>query len=873
MVNVSEKELSKASTHVNKNDSRKVGMSCAECRRSKLKCDRTFPCSACVRRGCANICPDGTLTATKGNKVLQSQNEALLQSVRRLKSRVRDLEDALAKTQAQISPQPHPLLEGREPSNEPDPEQCKEEEDEVDEASQLVGSLSIGEQGQARFHGQSSASEFLQTLLPNSEDDPLRTLHPHNMYRYGLPQSIIDLINAFPFSIVTPAQEVKAEILSYLPNHNKALAIALLYFEHVNCLYQVLQQDKFVSHLFEVLLGSTQGLTVGEKLHSHQLAVIYLVLAIGSILSEDVNDRAESEKYYLAACAAMSISPIVKEATGAAVEALFLMVQYFNRIDSPACDRQWLWSGVMFRLAYSIGLQRDPGIWNLNEEETQRRRTLFWELYSWDTFKSILYGRPPSLNISYTDCRFPEDKSNVYNAKEEKEMSFEAYKYRFSAFILTPVVNHIFGVRQQNYQTVLDIDTKLRKLQPPSWLQAPTRGKGEPVDGRAWNADPIKAVQQYTILCYRECTLLYIHRRYFATAIKLNNKDPLRTKYGASVMAACRSACLLLSSLRSLYGAYPCLASRQTFFWSGAFSAIIVLGCLVYNSPGCSISADAMSAIDDGVHLYSLRLFDDDNQPKVKMLAVVRDSVRGMLDHYKRHVQLSRDDFIVRHEGECATMRILEGSSVLINMNLMKTDASASAGQSTSSSSPSVSSGQGSEGSSPASSSEPSEGAHDRQGKSGGGWTGDLNDENADFRMLDFSGVYYTPDPVQLHHAPSYASPSVYLPLETGPEEGTSGNETVQPAQPSKLSGQQEGLAVPQADSGYRAPTTYGEAEPMVVQDAAMPTYSAPGVQYDPSMGAADMYLLNQNGYMAQYDQAGWESFLREMGMPSTNAR
>lgn len=122
-----EKELAKASSHAGRAErERKVGMSCAECRRlvaflhtvwsglvsrgvsirSKLKCDRTFPCSvrlpfrqcstpgkrglhslqACIRRGCANICPDGrfiltvfimgylyciaagTLTATRGNK-------------------------------------------------------------------------------------------------------------------------------------------------------------------------------------------------------------------------------------------------------------------------------------------------------------------------------------------------------------------------------------------------------------------------------------------------------------------------------------------------------------------------------------------------------------------------------------------------------------------------------------------------------------------------------------------------------------------------------------------------------------------------------------------------------------------------------------
>lgn len=55
----------------------------------------------------------------------------------------------------------------------------------------------------------------------------------------------------------------------------------------------------------------------------------------------------------------------------------------------------------------------------------------------------------------------------------------------------------------------------------------------------------------------------------------MNKEDPVKTKYGASVLAASRSACLLLSSLRSLYGAHKDMASKQSFFWSGAFSAVV----------------------------------------------------------------------------------------------------------------------------------------------------------------------------------------------------------------------------------------------------------------------------------------------------------
>ena len=93
------------------------------------------------------------------------------------------------------------------------------------------------------------------------------------------------------------------------------------------------------------------------------------------------------------------------------------------------------------------------------------------------------------------------------------------------------------------------------------------------------------SVQENPVCCYSRhheqvfnlyrLVLLYIHRRYFAGAIKLNRQEPMKCKYGASVLATIRSACLLLSSLRSLYGKYPEPASKQCYFWSGAFSACV----------------------------------------------------------------------------------------------------------------------------------------------------------------------------------------------------------------------------------------------------------------------------------------------------------
>ncbi|KAK7464152.1 hypothetical protein VKT23_006318 [Stygiomarasmius scandens] len=104
-----EKEKEKESVKQRRKPGR-VPTACAECRRLKLRCDKKVPCEKCVSRGCEAICPDGSLTAGKGNRLVLSGTEELHERIYTLCSRIRELEEALASLQVQLSQDPHPLL-------------------------------------------------------------------------------------------------------------------------------------------------------------------------------------------------------------------------------------------------------------------------------------------------------------------------------------------------------------------------------------------------------------------------------------------------------------------------------------------------------------------------------------------------------------------------------------------------------------------------------------------------------------------------------------------------------------------------------------------------------------------------------------------
>ncbi|KAJ7097562.1 fungal-specific transcription factor domain-containing protein [Mycena epipterygia] len=88
-------------------------VSCAECRRLKIKCDKQIPCQSCIRRGCSALCPNGALATGQGTRFVLAATEHLHRKIARMSERIRVLEDALTTlhaSKAGADGAAHPLL-------------------------------------------------------------------------------------------------------------------------------------------------------------------------------------------------------------------------------------------------------------------------------------------------------------------------------------------------------------------------------------------------------------------------------------------------------------------------------------------------------------------------------------------------------------------------------------------------------------------------------------------------------------------------------------------------------------------------------------------------------------------------------------------
>lgn len=581
---------------------RKSGLSCAECRRSKLKCDRVFPCQSCIRRGCANICPEGTLAATKGNKVLMAHAQRLSEQVKTMTGRIKELEEALHKSQKSNrgGSEPHPLLQTPSQSREYAelPELRTIYDEEVHDVSESIGSLSIDVNGRTKYHGESVGSEYFQPLFPPDSYPPQQSIPTDPKY-LGLPFEIVDLCNAYPFGL-RDSQYTKFLFSPFLPSRERALQLMELYYRNAAWMFDPIVREDFVTNVLTPLYGHTGSANV-NNIHSHRLSVFFIVLASGVLYEQSASSGVIAEQYHALSRAALSLDPIYQDATCATVQALFMAFGHIYQSDRTNNEGRWLLMGVVVRVAQLIGLQRDNAGWGLGQEEIQRRRVLFWELYTVDAWTSILNGRPPALSINHTDCWFPEDLDPTIKPSGAVEMGWHNWKVRYSASCLGISVQHVFNTRVPSYSALLELDRKIRKFNLPSHLQSPMEASEA---GRAWSPEAPRAMQQYAALCYREANLMYIHRSWFVQAIREAPVNPLQHKYAPSVLAVYRSACRLISSLNGLYRVHSQPTDRTWFFWSAIFSACIVLGAIVVDSPQCTLASNALQELDQGMILY-----------------------------------------------------------------------------------------------------------------------------------------------------------------------------------------------------------------------------------------------------------------------------
>ncbi|KAI0696518.1 hypothetical protein BC835DRAFT_1271862 [Cytidiella melzeri] len=581
-------------------------IACAECRRLKVRCNRQIPCATCIGRGCAALCPNGTLPPGDNSRFVSQATDHLQRRITKMAERMRALEDALAIAQAAETSQPHPLLTTEiEQDTEVDISVNEEKVDVsiVDSVVESFGTLHIDENERTvRFFGTSGGSEgsAQNPPLPGAHKD----LDPVDLKALGLPEEIACFFYSFPLAPLTiPATPVRHTIESFLPSWDRAEALGRMMLDSMSWMFSIVTLRQYTQELMPyVYLNKGGGRDNSAYRGSHGLALFLAVLAVGSLIDPSLPPyHSDAQRYYVLAIVALGLEPILAHHSLSTVKTLHLLSVYCGMSGSETnMHNQFALLHVASSLARTVGYV-DPTHWNMSDEDVYDRRSFYWNLLQGDTWQSIYSGRPSALMSVMTDCQIPSEDDEAKFQQGEYALGFGIWGHRCSEELLIPAMKLLVAPKQPTYQAVLELDKKIRLFNPPScelYLDSPSTA----VSMRWFSRSHYKELSEYPFVT--PWVILALHRSFFAQALALNPTNPLDTPYKFSFLSAYEAACIVLDRTSQSFTRRPHLLSRIWMIWTFGFSSAVIVGAVASRCKNINIQPSPLRVLECACTLF-----------------------------------------------------------------------------------------------------------------------------------------------------------------------------------------------------------------------------------------------------------------------------
>ncbi|KAI0761926.1 hypothetical protein BD413DRAFT_219631 [Trametes elegans] len=587
---------------------RKRPLSCGECRRLKLKCDRVFPCQSCCKRGCAEICPDGALTGGKGSRFILANTEQLHDKIKAMSSRIRELEDALGEAKPG-----HILL--------------RDDLLLVKKSADLFGVESQAAAAQAAAAEGSHRNEFqpIGALSSSPLRDDRQSLSPgsyHNGARddYGIPADILHVSDKFPAPSAISFElnpDLRQRIVEMLPTQAEARYLCEQAAEHAGW-----HQSSDGSDGIPNLLHSVYNCSVAT-LNPHRLAYFLIVLAIGVCVDQRRSHRSwvqDAERYHQLSRASLCEASILDEPSIDAIQTLLYMVRYltmFSVEKKEAVEYAWAVLGIASKLAAGIGLHRNSSRSKVIPEELDKRKTLMWCMLNIDFRLALMLRRPPSIALRYVDNEPPN--GSEFPPQNPRQV-YQRWHYTFTTQCLSPILEAVVSPNPPPYAEVLHFDARVRESALPPYMH--------PLPG-ASSGNSICMIQMWTNTT-RQSAILNLHRQYFTLA--LSEGLWANHKYACSVVAVYQASLNVVWALEMYYRQQPEYAVRSQILWFNGLSAAMALSLLLCRAPPSVMTSNALLEFAKVVRLY--RDVSDRCPTAAKSLPILESLFDRSRSHY-----------------------------------------------------------------------------------------------------------------------------------------------------------------------------------------------------------------------------------------------
>ncbi|WVR06651.1 hypothetical protein IAU60_003683 [Kwoniella sp. DSM 27419] len=402
--------------------------SCAECRRLKAKCDRVFPCSNCVRRGCALVCPDGDLSCMQGKRLV-------LASTEQLHERIAHLETALHQVHSKVSSTHHPLLapeylDGGFASLPPPQLQQSPDNHSPTSGSNSHPELSRSPKGissasslilatpQMTERSSSQGRMAVESLLLTEESAaPEGKREDEWAGENAAPAMIIGTVGNHASDDLDERHQVferLKKILKVLPPREEVQRRSR-HFWDTSLWYQTILRREEFDTIYEPAVFAP---TPANPLSPHKLACVLIVLTLDCYLDTSADeDNAVVARYWDAVQRCFD-TRFGWAASVAGVQALGLITLFVGFGWRGARASNFYWLRQMTAAAMQLGLHKDPHP-SLPEEEREFRRRVFHEVFILDCLICLNHGQRTAIPCEYIEATYPKNTSILALKKYE----------------------------------------------------------------------------------------------------------------------------------------------------------------------------------------------------------------------------------------------------------------------------------------------------------------------------------------------------------------------------------------------------------------------------------------------------------------------
>ncbi|KAF9646492.1 hypothetical protein BDM02DRAFT_3270921 [Thelephora ganbajun] len=510
-------------------------VSCAECRRCRVKCDRKIPCGACARKKCAYLCPNDVQAEAvdeedQSSKPLLDKIEELQKTISDMTIRTQELESAL-------------------------------------ELTRISGNL--GRTTAGTIH----PPEILQHSSMSNE--------PSTQSFFALEDDFDALIAQMQLRVVgaNPAMVPKylfRSLVACLPPRSRAVRLCELCLDFPS-FFRAFSRQEMIEQIFTKVYDNPDHVTHLQR-RPHLLAVIYLIFAISATFDRSISSENEvARTYFRLGAQCLNLQCLGVSDDLESVQAIGLLSQFQSvTAEKEQSDGAWLYGSMAVKLATKIGLHRDPGE-RFPPQVAETRRRVFWELLHQDWLGSMFLGRPASISPAEFDTKFPAQEDFPTDENGVVQKDFATWRYMVARDMAWPLLEAGSKARSMTYSEALALDLILRTADIPAKYYPTVCEMEVPTPGRR--------LKEWTLTCFRPLCFLLVHRSFFISALTEYPLNPMLSPYHKSLAVTLCCCSFLVRSFATYFEPWIEVFSHFWPKFTHIFGAAVILGSFAIRSP------------------------------------------------------------------------------------------------------------------------------------------------------------------------------------------------------------------------------------------------------------------------------------------------